>query len=195
MTDFASLIALDRGQQARPIHLIDKKSFEAWLKSRPAEDRALIEAQRFDAKAEHAFVVLPRGNEFEVVNAVKDDRDLSPWCLAALAERLPEGTYKLADGNPGKAALGWLLSQHRFDAYRSKPEEPSRGPRVLIIDQSAIEPVVKLAEATALVRDLVNTPAADMGPAELEKAAKAIGTELGAAVRVTAGKELTEGFP
>ena len=45
MTDFAPLLAADRGQTARPIHLVDKDSFAGWLKGRPAEDRALLEAQ------------------------------------------------------------------------------------------------------------------------------------------------------
>src|SRR5690349_18498781 len=102
MTDFASLLAADRGQKARLIHLIDKAGFDAWLKGRPAEDRALIEAHRFDGKKGFSFVLLPRGNEFEVVSAVKDAAGLSPWCLGRLAESLPEGTYKLADGEPGK---------------------------------------------------------------------------------------------
>src|SRR5690349_1303419 len=120
MTDFAPLLAADRGQKARPIHLVDKDSFAAWAKKRPAEDRALLEANRFDGKGGFDFVLLPRGNDFEVVSAVKNAAELSPWCLAALGEKLPEGTYKLANGEPGKAMLGWLLGQHRFDDYRSK---------------------------------------------------------------------------
>ena len=71
MTDFASLLVPDRGQKARTIHLIDKRSFDAWLKKRPAEDRALLEAMRFDGKKAHAFALLPRGNDFEVVSALK----------------------------------------------------------------------------------------------------------------------------
>ena len=66
MTDFASLLAADRGQKARPIHLVDKQSFAAWVKGRPAEDRALLAAHRFDGKTGFAFVLLPRGNTFEV---------------------------------------------------------------------------------------------------------------------------------
>ena len=191
MTDFATLLAADRGQDARPIHLVDKKSFEGWLKKRPAEDRALLEALRFDGKTGFAFALLPRGGEFEVVSAVKNVAKLSPWCLAKLAEALPEGTYKLAEGEAGIAMLGWLLGQHRFDDYRSKKEEPERGPRVLVTSDAAkIDGVVRLAEATALVRDLVNTPAADLGPAELEEAARGLATETGAQVRVTSGKVL-----
>jgi len=195
MTDFASLLVADRGQKARAIHLVDKASFDAWLKKRPAEDRALLEAMRFDGKKPHAFALLPRGNEFEVVDAVKSVDSLSPWCLAKLAESLPEGAYKLTGGEPGKAALGWLLGQHRFDAYRSK-DESEQGPRVLVTGEAAqIETLVGLAEATALVRDLVNTPAGDLGPAELEKAVRDAATELGAQVRVTSGKDLASGYP
>ena len=195
MTDFASLLVPDRGQKARPIHLVDKNSFDGWLKKRPAEDRALLAAHRFDGKTQHAFAILPRGNEFEVAAAVKDSKKLSPWCLAALAEKLPEGTYKLADGDPDLAGLGWLLAQHRFDVYRSKAKD-DRGPRILASKEPAkIEPVVKLAEATALVRDLVDTPAADLGPAELEKAAADLANRSGAQLRVTSGAELAEGYP
>ena len=196
MTDFASLLAADRGQKARPIHLVDKQSFAAWTKGRPAEDRALLAAHRFDGKTGFAFVLLPRGGDFEVVGAVKNAAELSPWCLAKLAESLPEGTYKLADGEPGKAALGWLLAQHRFDDYLSKKDEPEPGPRVLVTGEPAkIDEVVRLAEATALVRDLVNTPAADLGPAELEQAVRDEAKRSGAQLRVTSGEELAKGYP
>ena len=132
MTDFPSLLVPDRGQKARLVHIVDKESFAAWLKKRPAEDRALLAAHRFDGKSANHFAILPRGGDFEVVTAVKEVKNLSPWCLAAVASKLPVGTYKLAEGEPAKAALGWLLAQHRFDAYRSKKDEANRGPRVLV---------------------------------------------------------------
>ena len=196
MTDFASLLVADRGQKARIVHLVDRKTFDGWFKKRPAEDRALLEAQRFDPKKAQAFVLLPRGGDFEVVSAVKDASKLSPWCLATLAERLPGGTYKLANGEPGDASLGWLVGQHRFDVYRSKTEEPERAPRVLATGEPAqIENVVRLAQATCLVRDLVNTPAADLGPADLEEWAREAANDLGAHLRVTSGKDLSTDYP
>jgi len=196
MTDFAALLAADRGQKARPIHLVDRESFAPWIKARPAEDRSLIEAQRFDGKSEGVFVLLPRANEFEVVAAVKKAAELSPWCLAKLAEALPAGTYKLAEADPGDATLGWLIAQHRFDAYRSKGDEPERGARVLLTSEAAkIEPAVRLAEATALVRDLVDTPAGDLGPAEIEQAVRDAANALGAQVKVTSGADLSNGYP
>ena len=196
MTDFASLLAADRGQKARLIHLVDKDNFTAWAKKRPAEDRALLEAHRFDGKKGFAFVILPRGGDFEVVGAVKDAKALSPWCLAKLAEALPEGSYKLAEGEAGIAALGWLLGQHDFTRYRGKPDSPERGSRVLVTGEPAgIDAIVRQAEATALVRDLVNTTAADLGPAEIEAAVREEAKRSGGHVRVTSGAELAKGYP
>ena len=197
MTDFNSLLVADRGQKAHPIHLVDKNSFEDWAKTRPAEDRALLKAHRFDGKTGFAFVILPRkADELEVVSAVADAKSLSPWCLAKLGDSLPEGTYKLASGEPGQAALGWLLAQHRLEAYRSKKDEPERGPRILVTGEPArIDPTVRQAEAVSLVRDLVDTPAGDLGPAELEKAVRQVAELIGAEVRVTSGKDLDDGYP
>ena len=196
MTDFASLFVADRGQPAQPIHLVDKHSFEDWAKSRPAEDRALLQAHRFDGKTGYQFVILPRGDGLEVVSAVADASSLSPWCLAKLAESLPEGSYRLASGEPGQAALGWMLAQHRLRSYRTKRDEPQRGPRVLVTGEAArIEPAVRQAQATALVRDLVDTPAVHLGPGELEQAVREQAETIGAKVRVTSGAELEEGYP
>jgi leucyl aminopeptidase len=166
------------------------------VKRRPAEDRALLQASRFDSKSEGATVLLPRGPEFEVVTTMANADALGPWSLAKLPEVLPEGTYRLAEGSPGQAALGWLLAQHRFDSYRSKKPEDERGPRVLVTSEpAAIDALVRLAEATALVRDLVNTPAIDLGPAELEQAVRDRLAATGAEIHVTSGDELRDGYP
>ncbi|MFL6853781.1 MAG: leucyl aminopeptidase family protein [Sphingomicrobium sp.] len=197
MTDFSSLLQADRGGPARPIHLIDKNSFADWAKKQGATRRALIEAARFEGKTAFQFAVLPaaQGHDWEVVSTVANAAELSPWCLAKLAEALPEGTYRLAEGDPGPAMLGWLLGQHRFTAYKSKQED-QRGPRILQTREAAdIERTIRLAEATAYVRDLVDTPAADLGPAELEGAARELAKKFGAKIDVTAGDALEQGFP
>ena len=126
MTDFAALFTTDRGQKARVIHLVHKDSFEKWAKARPAEDRALLKAHRFDGTKAFAFVLLPRGGDFEVVSAVANAGELSPWCLATLGREPARRQLRSPSGEPGKAALGWLLAQHRFDAYRSKKETGAR---------------------------------------------------------------------
>ena len=197
MTDFSTMIAPDRGEPARPIDLVDAAGFEAWLARQSAARRGLVATHQFDGKAPGRFVILPgvTGDEYEVVAAVKAVAALSPWCLARLAGALPEGKYRLADGAPGLAALGWMLAQHRFDRYLTRQRDP-RGPRVLLTaDPAELERLVALAEATALVRDLVDTPAADMGPEQLELAVRDLAAASGAEVEVTRGDALAEGFP
>ena len=195
MTDFTSLLLPDRGEPAWPIHLVDKASFAGWRKARPAADRALFDAARFDGKTGYQFALLPRdGDAFEVVTTVADAANLSPWCLAKLGEALPEGRYRLAEGSPGPAALGWLLAQHRLTRYKSNPEpQPAR--ILLTPDPASIPRTVALAQATALVRDMVDTPAADMGPADLEAAAKDLAATHGATLTVTRGDALDQGYP
>lgn len=197
MTDFASLLQPDRGGPAHTIHLVDKKSFADWVKRQPQQRRSFLEAQRFEGKTPFQSAILPSENydRFEVVATVANAAELSPWCLAKLAETMPEGIYRLAEGDPGPAMLGWLLGQHRFTAYKSRNDD-RRGGRVLLTKEAAdIDRTVRLAEATTYVRDLVDMPAADLGPAELEQSARELAKALNAKVEVTSGDALAQGFP
>nr|WP_314446391.1 leucyl aminopeptidase family protein [uncultured Sphingomonas sp.] len=197
MTDFATLLRPDRGEPARPLHLVDAALLPEWLKAHAGSRRPLVEAARFEGKAGQV-VLLPGSSpdEWEALVGVARLAGLTPWCLAAAAERLPEGTYRLAgEMVPGPAALGWLLAQHRLTAYKSKPEA-SVGPRVLLSAEPArLDEAVRLAEATALVRDLVDTPAADLGPAQLEAAVRDWARTCGVEVDVTKGDALEQGYP
>ncbi|WP_037500010.1 leucyl aminopeptidase family protein [Sphingomonas jaspsi] len=195
MTDFASMLQPDRGEAARTIHLVDKDGFPDWAKRQSPQRQALLAAARFDGKSAGQFLALPVENDFEVVVAVADTGTLTPWCLARLGEALPEGKYRLAGDNAGIAALGWLLGQHKLVRYKTGPAD-DRGPRVLLVKQAAdIDTIVRQAEATALVRDLVDTPAADMGPAELEAAVRDVAKVHHAKVEVTGGDALAQGYP
>ncbi|HWI87008.1 MAG TPA: leucyl aminopeptidase family protein [Sphingomonas sp.] len=193
MTDFASLITIDRGQPGISVALVAKTDFANWLKSQPPRARIAVEAARFDAKPD-TFVILPGDDADDWAVAIGVDEKGGPWTLAAAAARLPEGSYRLAEAVPGDAALGWLLAQHRFDRYREKPEP--HGPRILLTTEPArIDEMVRLAEATALVRDLVDTGAGDLGPAELSEAASTVAGRYGASFAVTQGDALLEGYP
>ena len=144
---------------------------------------------------DQSFPELPLARIVRLATCVDDIANLGPWCLAKLADGLPAGTYRLNGCEPGLAALGWLLGQHRFTRYKSTDPAP-RGARVLLsADAADIDPMVRLAQATALVRDLVDTPAADLGPAELEAAARDLAKQFGAKVEVTSGDALAQGYP
>ena len=193
MTDFASLLLADRGQAAHNLIAIPAEGFEAWLKEQPAQVRTLAAAAQFKAKPGE-LLVLPGHKDGEWSAVFGAAKKPGPWDLAAVAQKLTAGTYRLNGCAPGEGALGWLLAQHRFDRYLAKPEPiPQR--ILLTTDPAAIGPIVALAEAVALVRDLIDTPAADMGPAELSAAAEAVAGAAGADLRVTSGDALDQGYP
>jgi len=194
MTDFQSLLKPDQGQPAISLHLVDKPGFEPWLQAQGERAREAARAQGFRGEA-HKIAILPsEREEWSAVLGVANVERLSPWCLARAAESLPEGSYRLAGRSPGPAAFGWLLGQYRFDRYRAEPSP--KGPRVLLTDEPArIEGAIAEAEATALVRDLVNMPAGDLGPAELQAAAAEAAEQFGARLTVTEGAALAEGYP
>lgn len=172
MTDSSDLILPDTGQEARSIHLVDAKGYDAWLSARPERDRAALSAQKFAGKgATYAILPAERVEDWSVVAGVANAASLSTWCLAKLAEALPQECYRVAaEMETGGALFGWLAAQYRFDRYRTRKDDAPAGPRVLLTkDVARIEPAVRLARATYLVRDLVNTPAADMGRRSLRQ--------------------------
>jgi len=197
MADFSDLVQPDTGGDATDIHVLDKAGLDAWLERAPPRARAQLAAQRFTAKA-HELAIVPGDSpeSWSVVLGVADRARLGSWCLARAGEALPAGRYRLVDDiRPGEATIGWMLAQHRFTRYR-KPAEPAIGPRVLLVsDPARIEPLRARAEATAWVRDMVNTPAEHMGPADLEAAAERLATTHGAMLTVTRGDALETGFP
>lgn len=193
MSDKNALIQPDRGQDAIPIHLVDKDGLDAFRKGLSAAQRTALDAQRFVAEGyDHA--IIPDGEKWAVVAGVANVESLSSWCMARLAEKLPAGTYRRVGGEPGPAMFGWITGQYTFDRYLSEPSE--EGPRVLLTGEvKAIEAISAEAEAVMLVRDLVNTPAEDMGPAQLEAEAESLQKAFRAEIRVTRGDTLEHDFP
>jgi leucyl aminopeptidase len=154
--------------------------------------RVAVAAQDFKA-APDSIAILPGDGpaDWFVVAGVAEG-PLGSWALATPAEKLPAGRFALA-GELGQAGLGWCLAQHRFGRYRRLE---TKGARVLTTTSlGAISAAASEAEAVALVRDLVDTPASDLGPAELAKAViDALGSQ--AEVRVTTGEALIDqNFP
>ncbi|HEX8467630.1 MAG TPA: leucyl aminopeptidase family protein [Allosphingosinicella sp.] len=192
--DFSTLLQPDKGQAATALHLVDKKGFDAWLKGQPARMRQSVSAQGFRGEGFQVAIMPGEQAEWSVVLGVANVDALGPWCLAKAAESLPEGKYRVEGRSPGQAALGWLLGQYRFERY--KKVDRKTGPRVLLSsDPARIEETVLIAEAIHLVRDLVNLPAGDLGPAEIESAVREMAAECGAEVAVTSGAALDEGYP
>lgn len=194
MPENPTLLQPDRGQPAVPLHLTDKDGFEAWLKGQPERVRQAVRAQGFKGEGFQLAVLPGEREQWSAVLGVANASSLSEWCLAKAAETLPEGSYRLASGSPGPALLGWLLAQYRFDRFRQEPKP--NGPRALLTDEPArIEETVRVAQATFLARDLINLPAGDLGPAELQEAAAQVAKAGDAKLSVTSGDELAAEYP
>lgn len=188
-----ALIQPDRGADAISIHLVDKDGFKAFAKSLTAGQRASLAAQKFEGGG-YEFGIVPDGDSWFVVSGVADPENLSSWCLAELAEELPAATYRLVGLDPGRAMFGWITGQYRFARYRS--DDKPVGARVLLTTQvGQIDALTAEAEAECLVRDLVNTPAEDMGPAALEAECEKLAKAHKADVTVVRGDALEQGYP
>jgi len=193
MTDFSSLLAADRGQPARTIHVVHPDRFEEWLAGQPARTRTAVAANKVIGNPGNRAILPGDAADDWAMLLVCNEDVTSPWRIASLGDGLPEGTYRLAEGEPGAAMLGWCLAQHRFTRYRRADPQ---GARVLLTGEPGrIEETVRLAAATALVRDLVDTGASDLGPAELEAQIDALAKTHAATVRVTRGDALAIEYP
>jgi len=114
----------------------------------------------------------------------------SVFGLASLPVRLPEGRYVLDTRgfalNASDLALGWALGAYQFTRYR----KPARAPARLVVDATTAAHVAPMAQAIYHVRDLINTPTEDMGPADLAGAVRALAERQGASYREWVGDEL-----
>jgi leucyl aminopeptidase len=193
MIEAKALIRPDRGEAAIAIHCVTKDGFDAFAKGLSAGQRAALAAQKFEG-APGQWAIAPDGDSVLVVSGVARVYALSAWCLAKLAEDLPEGVYRLANADPGPAMFGWVMGQYSFARFKS--EDKTQGQRVLVTAQVAqIDGYVAEAEAEILVRDLVNTPAEDMGPAALEAECERLAKAHKAELTVVRGDALEQDYP
>ena len=179
-----------------PVHAVLSKGLEQFLAERDAGEARWLKAVGFGAK-DGELVVVPNSESGIgcVVLGLGAGRD--PHALALCSERLPGGFYTLGQiaggfGGP-RAAYAWAIGSYVFDRYRSR-KKPSRldTPRLVLSDDIDGDAVSRIAEGVFLARDLINTPSNDMGPAELEQAARSVADSFGARIKVTEGDALLQ---
>jgi leucyl aminopeptidase len=175
---------------AVPITALARDAYDDWLKAQPAARHTWVVQSGFRVQP-GGFCLLPdEGGRLEEVLLVIDAGE-PIWSFAGLPTALPPGVYRLDQGmRPGaasRAALGWCLGSYAFTRYKDNPRECAR----LVWPKSADEgQVMHTAEAIALVRDLINTPANDMGPAQLAEAARTLAKQHRAKCTVIVGDAL-----
>ncbi len=188
---------------ARPLWLVGERERGPWLEQQDVATTSWLQSTRFRAER-HQYVALPaaddtvRGAVLGLGGATSTE-GLEPWWLAGAADRLPPGTWRIAnDLDPAAAtaaALGWGYGAYRFERYRA-PNRPLPEQAKLAPPLNADMVYVRHAlAALAMARDLVNTPAADMTPERLAQDALVMAAERGAHGREIVGLALAEGFP
>ncbi|HET7803368.1 MAG TPA: leucyl aminopeptidase family protein [Pseudolabrys sp.] len=183
--------------QAIPIWFVHAKSFDAVCKKLGQSEQAFIAAAGFEARPGRSLL-LP-GNNGKLAGVLfgiesPDDADLDRFRPGQLAGLLPTGTYRFANAphDARLAALAIALGGYQFSRYR---KSETRNVRLVLPDGIDGEALSSVVEGVTLCRDLTNTPSNDMGPAELEAAARTLAKEHSAKIQVTNGAALARNFP
>ncbi|MEM6996254.1 MAG: leucyl aminopeptidase family protein, partial [Myxococcota bacterium] len=173
-----------------PISALTKKAYRAWRKKQSKATVAWLDATGFSPSSGKVALVPARsGGIGRVVLGLGDAPNL--WSFAGLAGGLPTKgrfTYdKLEPQYANDAALGWAMSTYQFARYKKAPKKFAT---LVWPDGADVARVRRLAEGIALGRDLINTPAQDLGPAELAAAVKELGARHKAKVAIIKGDAL-----
>lgn len=191
----------DPSAQSLPLHVVASDTLPAWVGGAGSAWAGWLAASGFQAGlGEVRLLPGPIGVAGAVVGLGTDSaRKRVRFGLAKAVAGLPKGNWHLAgaltEHDAKEAALGWLLAQYRFDRYR--PGKPAPEATLLKLpDGLDGETLLAMAEGEYLTRDLINTPASDMGPEALEAAFADLGARFGATVTAIVGDDLLEqNFP
>jgi len=148
----------------------------------------------FTGKAS-TFLVVPGEEGATVLFGVEDSGLPHPLALGGLVAALPTGDYHLTDGfpDPEQAALGFALSSYVFEKYR---KNGGKIRRLALADDVDLDRLAIILDGVQLARDLINTPANDLGPGELSQAAANLFKHHGGTGRIIIGEDLLEqNFP
>ena len=200
MLDYTRLKFAASSDGAVPLFALDADNLSAWLEGQTPTVQNWVKAQGFNANVGSVCVVPDADGAIGIALAgLGDDaaRARGRFAMASVASALPAGTYSIATDHAQddleEHALGWLLSQYTFETYRDQPPHAAQLVCPDTLDQTRIE---NIAAGEALTRDLINTPASDMGPDKLEAAARQLADAHGAAINVITGDALIEqNFP
>lgn len=183
------------GENVCPVWPVERARLEQWLAEQPGAVMRWLCANRFRAEAGEVLVV-PDG-EGRMQGAVLGlGEGEEPFVYGALATKLPPGDWRieaaLTPEASERAIMGFLLGAYAFERYRARKNDR---PRLQVPSQCNHVEVERVVKAVTLTRDLVNVPANEMGPAELEAAARMLAAAHAAQVSVVDGERLAREFP
>ncbi len=181
---------------AVPIWFVTKENYAELRQRWGAQACSFADAAGFEPKAGRHLLLPGESGLGGVVFALESaDEPKDLFLPGRLPQLLPDGVYRFGNDahDTRLAALAFALGSYRFTRYRR-----ANGNKVQLVPPQHLDrsDLTRAIEAVTLARDLINTPANDMGPAELEEATRALAARHNAAVRTVLGKDLlTENFP
>ena len=181
---------VDRASSALPVQFVSQPKWKAWLKEQTAARRAWLESSGVGGKAGDISVFPGRDGKLAGAVLVLPAKP-SLWDFGALATRLPAGMWKLGDPapmSPTDVAVAIGLGTWRFERYKAKKSKP--GPKIVWPQGADKARATAIIEAISMARDLITTPSADMGPADLAAAAQALARQHKAKISVIVGDDL-----
>ena len=180
---------LDASETAVPLQAVAEADLAAALEALGGQAAGLAETEGFKAKAGQALK-LPGENGKTARVLLGLGAQAKAEVFRAAAGRLPAGDYRLEavpEGlDPTDIAVAWGLGAYRYDRYKPAKEGPAR----LVAPPARVDEARAVVHACALARDMVNTPANDMGPLQIETIAREIAHQFGAKVEVVVGDDL-----
>jgi len=183
--------------QATPIWFVHAGNFDSVRKRLGERERTFVTAADFEAKPGR-LLLLPTadGKLAGVLYGIEgpDEPEVDRFRPGQLFGLLPAGNYCFANSphDMRLAALAFALGGYQFARYR---KAEVRNVRLGLPAGIEGDDLTRIIEGVTLCRDLTNTPSNDMGPAELEAAARALAKQHGAKVQVTNGDALARSFP
>ncbi len=183
---------------AVPVVAVSKAGLAAWRETAAPAERGWVTATGFSGEAGRLALIPDAAGGLGRVLVGMAEAEAAMWAFAGLSETLPPGTYRVDSlpegGDPSRIALGWALGTYAFNLYRDKKK--AAGASLVWPSGTDRGLVERLASAVCLARDLINTPASDLGPAELAEAAVQVADNAGARHRVISGDALiAENYP
>jgi leucyl aminopeptidase len=180
-----------------PIHATTPGGWEAMAAALPPGVRAVATLARFTGKAGEVVLAPDDAGALACVLFGLGGDPASATAWRALPAKLPEGAYRLGAppaADPTRVALAWAMGVYGFDRYRKTRQ--GSPPRLEVPGGADVDKARLLAHACALARDMVNTPANDMGPLQMETIAREIAAVHQAQIEVVVGDDLlAAGYP
>jgi leucyl aminopeptidase len=175
-----------------PLTILEKSAYLTWLQAQSQSNQNWLQQTNYQGEGLALLPNFSGDSEASLCHAIFVVDDATHYfSCGSLITMLPPGHYKLEAAPEHHQAIcfAWLIGAYEFSSYKTNHQKKQL-PSLSINDATLVDSVIKYAEATALVRDLVNTPAADMMPKDIGDTAQSLINTFGGKLSQIIGDDL-----